>query len=81
MAAVMDAVLEPGSACVTTLRPEFVEQCDLLSNWTLHESVLEDYPSLPREVKLGNDLDPAKCEPVFEDEEVWAKVVAGQVAD
>lgn len=69
MAAIMNDVLEPGSGSVKTLRPEFIEQCDLLSNWTLHESVLEDYPDLPREVKLhSNNPDPAKYEPKSEDE-------------
>ncbi|KPI37129.1 uncharacterized protein AB675_3714 [Cyphellophora attinorum] len=63
-AAIMNAVLEPGSRPVKTLKPEFVAQCDLVSNWTLHESVVDDYPDVPKEVRLhGDDADPARFEP------------------
>ena len=71
MAAVMEATLEPGSGAVKTLRPEFIEQCDMLSNWTLYENVLEDYPDLPKGMTFhhGDSIDPAKCEPLSTNEE------------
>jgi hypothetical protein len=64
-AAIKEAALEPGLPAVCTLRREFTDSCDNFSNWTLHESILQDYP----EISLGgmglhsDEVDPARYEP------------------
>jgi hypothetical protein len=76
-AAVTETVFEPGSRPVKTLRSDFIKQCDLVSSWTLHESVVRDYPDVPKEIQLhSDDIDPATLEPEPDLEGLYAPLDA-----